>query len=47
MMTHYYCDECEVGFEEDSLPNINKRHHCGKRLKIVRHEDGEHKKKGE
>ena len=46
-MTHYYCKECDVIFSEENLPNMNKMHHCGVPLRIVKHdaEDSSHSEK--
>ena len=39
MVTDYYCPNCEEAFSEEKMPDMNRRHHCGKHVRIVRHAD--------
>lgn len=38
MKTDYYCKSCKEFFVEETLPNINKTHHCGSLARVVWHE---------
>jgi hypothetical protein len=41
METKYYCKVCDEHFKDGSLPNMNRRHHCGNIARVVMHDPNE------